>query len=129
MRVKCKIYISLERDPVNYVSITHNFETCLEKGNSHILRRLQLVIHHCTRKAREAVESWVKTREAVESWVKKETLRDNFGRLHIKVQAHVKLESLVPLKQKGGPRLLEFSSRHEVAKRTLLTWVPNVLRD
>ena len=52
-------YVHFDGEPVNYISFMHNFETCLEKDNPDNSRRLQLLIQHCTGKAREAVESCV----------------------------------------------------------------------
>ena len=44
-------------DPLKYVTFMHNFKTYLEMDNPDEARRLQLLIQHCTGKAREAIES------------------------------------------------------------------------
>ena len=50
-------YHRFDGDPLKYVTFVHNFETYLEKDNPDEARRLQLLIQHCTGKAREAIES------------------------------------------------------------------------
>ena len=50
-------YLHFDRDPMNYVSFMHNFETCLKKDNPDGATRLQLLIQHCTGKAAEAIKS------------------------------------------------------------------------
>ena len=52
-------YLKFDRDPITYVTFIHNFETYLELDNPDDSRRLQLLIQHCTGKAREAIESCV----------------------------------------------------------------------
>ena len=37
----------------------HNFENCLERDDPDDSRKVQLLIQHCTGKAREAIESCV----------------------------------------------------------------------
>ena len=113
-------YMHFDGEPVNYISFMHNFETCLEKDNPDNSRRLQLLIQHCTGKAREAVESCVDLPEEYGYQAAKETLRENFGKPHIIAQAYIrKLENLAPLKQVSGQSLLEFARHLEVANRTL----------
>ena len=113
-------YMHFDGEPVNYISFMHNFETCLEKDNPDNSRRLQLLIQHCTGKAREAVESCVNLPEEYGYQAAKETLRENFGKPHIIAQAYIrKLENLAPLKQVSGQSLLEFARHVEVANRTL----------
>ena len=83
-------------------------------------RRLQLLIPHCTSKAREALESCANLPEEYGYQAAKETLRENFGKPHIIAQAYIKkLENLAPLKQVNGQSLLEFARHLEVANRTL----------
>ena len=113
-------YMHFDGEPVNYISFMHNFETCLEKDNPDNSRKLQLLIQHCTGKAREAVESCVNLPEEYGYQAAKETLRENFGKPHIIAQAYIKkLENLAPLKQVNGQKLLEFARHLEVANRTL----------
>ena len=113
-------YMHFDGEPVNYISFMHNFETCLEKDNPDNSRRLQLLIQHCTGKAREAVESCVNLPEEYGYQAAKENLRENFGKPHIIAQAYIrKLENLAPLKQVNGQSLLEFARHLEVANRTL----------
>ena len=113
-------YMHFDGEPVNYISFMHNFETCLEKDNPDNSRRLQLLIQHCTGKAREAVESCVNLPEEYGYQAAKETLRENVGKPHIIAQAYIrKLENLAPLKQVSGQSLLEFARHLEVANRTL----------
>ena len=83
-------YMHFDGEPVNYISFMHNFETCLDKDNPDNSRRLQLLIQHCTGKAREAVESCVNLPEEYGYQAAKETLRENFGKPHIIAQAYIK---------------------------------------
>ena len=52
-------YMHFDGDPMHYITFIHNFETCLEKDNPDSATRFQLLIQHCTGKAREAIESCV----------------------------------------------------------------------
>ena len=44
---------------MKYGAFMHNFENFLEQDNPDESRKLQLLIQHCTGKAREAIESCV----------------------------------------------------------------------
>ncbi|XP_046862830.1 uncharacterized protein LOC124456429 [Xenia sp. Carnegie-2017] len=114
-------YMHFEGDAINYASFMHNFETCLEKDNPDNSTRLQLLIQHCTGKARDAIESCVNL-PAQESYnIAKNTLYEKFGKPHIIAKAHVlKLMNLPLLKQADGPSLLESTRHMEVANRTLV---------
>ena len=50
-------YHRFDDGPLKYVTFMQNFETCLEKDNPDEARRLQLLIQHCTGKARKAIGS------------------------------------------------------------------------
>ena len=80
-----------------YVSFIHNFETCLEKDNPDSATRLQLLIQHCSGKAKEAIESCVNLPAGQGYRTAKNTLKENFGKPHIIAKAHIKkLKSLPP---------------------------------
>ena len=112
-------YHRFDGDPLKYVTFMHNFETYLEKDNPDESRRLQLLIQHCTGKAREAIESCANLSNDGYR-VAKQTLRENFGKPHVIAEAHVKkLLSLPCLKNVDGPALLEFSRHLDTADRTL----------
>ena len=112
-------YMHFDGDPMNYVSFIHNFETCLEKDNLDSATRLQLLIQHCSGKAKEAIESCVNLPVGRGYTTVKNTLKENFGKPHIITKAHTKkLESLSPLKQADGPSLLEYARNLEIAHRT-----------
>ena len=112
-------YHRFDGDPLKYVTFMHNFETYLEKDNPDESRRLQLLIQHCTGKAREAIESCANLPNDGYR-VAKQTLRENFGKPHVIAEAHVKkLLSLPCLKNVDGPALLEFSRHLDTADRTL----------
>jgi len=112
-------YHQFNGDPLKYVTLMHNFETYLEKDNPDESRRLQLLIEHCTGKEREAIESCANLSNDGYR-VAKQTLRENFGKPHVKAEAHVKkLLSLPCLKNVDGPALLEFSRHLDTADRTL----------
>ena len=112
-RIKC---MHFDGDPMNYVSFIHNFETCLEKDNPDSATRLQLLIQHCSGKAKEAIESCVNLPVGRGYITAKNTLKENFGKPHIIAKAHIKqLESLPPLKQADGPSLLEYARNLEIA--------------
>ena len=112
-------YHRFDGDPLKYVTFTHNFETYLEKDNPGDSRRLQLLIQHCTGKAREAIESCANLPNDGYR-VAKQTLRENFGKPHVIAEAHVKkLLGLPCLKNVDGPALLEFSRHLDTADRTL----------
>ena len=115
---------------MKYVSLMHNFETCLERDNPDNSRRLQLLIQHCYGKAREAIESCVNLPVEEGYYVAKNTLRENFGKPHIIAKAHIKkLENLPLLKQAEGQSLLEFARHLEVAERTLTGMGPEYVSD
>ena len=81
--------------------------------------RLQLLIQHCSRKAKEAIESCVILPVGKGYITAKNTMKENFGKPHIIAKAHIKkLESLLPLKQADGPSLLEYARNLEIAHRT-----------
>ena len=83
----------------------YNFETFLEKDNPDDSRRLQLLIQHCTGKAREAIESCANLAD-VGYQVAKQTLREDFGKPHVIAEARVKkLLNLPCLKNVDGPSL------------------------
>ena len=106
-----------------------NFETCLE-DHTDGSRSLQLLIQHCTGKAREAIESCVNlpVSEGYES--AKKTLKENFGLPRVIAKAHLKkLEQLPPLKASTGSALLEFSRSLEIAERTLKGMGPEYVSD
>ena len=112
-------YHRFDGDPLKYVTFMHNFETYLEKDNPDEARRLQLLIQHCTGKAREAIESCANLPNDGYR-VAKQTLRENFGKPHVIAEAHVKkLLGLPCLKNIDGPALLEFSRHLDTADRTL----------
>ena len=50
-------YLHFNGDLLKYGTFVHNFENCLERDNPDDSRKLQLLIQHCTGKAREAIES------------------------------------------------------------------------
>ena len=50
-------YHRFDDDPLKYVTFMHNVETYWEKDNPDEASRLQVLIQHCTGKAREAIES------------------------------------------------------------------------
>ena len=118
-------YMHFDGDPMNYVSFIHKFETCLEKDNPDSATRLQLLIQHCSGKAKEAIESCVNLPVGRGYITAKNTLKENFGKPHIIAKAHIKkLESLPPLKQADGPSLLEYARNLEIAHRTLSSMGP-----
>ena len=113
-------YLKFDGDPFRYVSIIHNFETYLEEDNPDDSRWLQLLIQHCTGKAREVVESCENLPVSDGYRVAKETLRENFGKPQVIADAHIKkLLHLPSLKNVDGPSLLEFSRHLDNAHRTL----------
>ena len=112
-------YHRFDGDPLKYVTFMRNFETYLEKDNPDESRRLQLLIQHCTGKAREAIESCANLSNDGYR-VAKQTLRENFGKPHVTAEAHVKkLLNLPCMKSVDGPSLLEFSRHLDTADRTL----------
>ena len=112
-------YHRFDGDPLKYVTFMHNFETYLEKDNPDEARRLQLLIQHCTGKAKGAIESCANLPNDGYR-VAKQTLRENFGKPHVIAEAHVKkLLGLPCLKNIDGPALLEFSRHLDTADRTL----------
>ena len=112
-------YHRFDGDPIKYVTFMRNFETYLEKDNPDESRRLQLLIQHCTGKAREAIESCANLSNDGYR-VAKQTLRENFGKPHVIAEAHVKkLLNLPCMKSVDGPSLLEFSRHLDTADRTL----------
>ena len=122
-------YMHFGGNPIDYVSFMRNFETCLE-DHTDGSRSLQLLIQHCTGKAREAIESCVNlpVSEGYES--AKKTLKENFGLPHVIAKAHLKkLEQLQPLKASTGSALLEFSRSLEIAERTLKGMGPEYVSD
>ncbi|XP_078384177.1 uncharacterized protein LOC144666660 [Oculina patagonica] len=112
-------YHRFDGDPLKYVTFMHNFETYLERDNPDESRRLQLLIQHCTGKAKEAIESCSNLRNDGYR-VAKQTLRENFGKPHVIAEAHVKkLLNLPCMKSVDGPSLLELSRHLDTADRTL----------
>ncbi|XP_028404829.1 uncharacterized protein LOC114527399 [Dendronephthya gigantea] len=112
-------YLRFNGDPLRYVTFIRNFEVCLEKDNPDQERKLQLLIQHCVGKAREVIESCINLENGYK--VAKETLKLNFGKLHIIAEAHVKkLMTLPDLKTVDGPSLLEFARHLTTAERTLI---------
>ncbi|KAL9953712.1 hypothetical protein ACROYT_G041167 [Oculina patagonica] len=112
-------YHRFDGDPLKYVTFMHNFETYLERDNPDESRRLQLLIQHCTGKAKEAIESCSNLRNDGYR-VTKQTLRENFGKPHVIAEAHVKkLLNLSCMKSVDGPSLLELSRHLDTADRTL----------
>ena len=111
-------YIKFNGDPLRYVTFIHNFESCLEKDNRDEDRKLQLLIQHCTGKARESIQSCVNLPNGYK--VAKQTLQKNFGKAHIIAEAHIsKLLSLPDLKTADGPSLLEFARQLTITEHTL----------
>ena len=112
-------YHRFDGDPLKYVIFMHNFETYLERDNPDESRRLQLLIQHCKGKAREAIESCANLSNDGYR-VMKQTLRENFGKPHVKAEAHVKkLLSLPCLRNVDRSALLEVSRHLDTAERTL----------
>jgi hypothetical protein len=98
----------------------HNFENCLERDNPDDSRKLQLLIQHCTGKAREAIDSCANLPTNDGYLVAKETLREKFGKPHVIAVTHIKkLVDLPSLKSGDGQSLLEFSRYLNTAERTL----------
>ena len=116
-------YMHFDGDPMNYVSFIHNFETCLEKDNPDSATRLQLLIQHCSGKAKDAIESCVNLPAGQGNRTAKNTLKENFGKPQTIAKAHTK-KSLPPLKQADGPSLLEYARNLEIAHRTLSSMGP-----
>ena len=84
------------------MTFIHNFETYLEQDNPEDSRRLQLLIQHCTGKAREAIESCANLPVSDFYRVAKETLLENFGKPHVIADAQIeKLLRLPNLKNVG----------------------------
>ena len=113
-------YLKFDGDPLRYVSIIHNFKTYWEQDNPDDSRWLQLLIQHCTGKAREVVESCENLPVSDGYRVAKETLRENFGKLQVIADAHIKkLLHLPSLKNVDGPSLLEFSRHLDTTDGTM----------
>ena len=113
-------YLHFNGDPLKYGTFMHNFEVCLERDNPDDSRKLQLLMQHCSRKAREAIESCINLPSKVGYRVAKETLRENFGKPHVIAMAHIKrITNLPSLKSADGPSLLELSRHPNTAERTL----------
>jgi len=68
-------YQRFDGDPLKYVTFMHRFETYLEKDNPDESRRLQLLIQHCTGKAREAIEVMQICLTMVTEWQNKPYVR------------------------------------------------------
>lgn len=95
----------------------HNFENCLERDNPDESRKLQLLIQHCTGRAKKAI---VNLPSGDGYRIAKETLHENVGKPHVITEAHIKkLMDLPNLKNGDGPSLLEFSRHLNTAQRTL----------
>ncbi|XP_028404040.1 uncharacterized protein LOC114526663 [Dendronephthya gigantea] len=91
-----------------------------EQDNSDESRKLQLLIQHCSGKAREAIESYVSLSNGDGYRVAKDTLYENFGKPHVIVETHIKrLMNLPSLKIGDGPSLLQFARHLETAQKTL----------
>ena len=113
-------YLHFNGDPLKYGTFMHNFENCLERDDPDDSRKLQLLIQHCTGKAREAIESCVNLPSKEGYRLAKETLHEHFGKPHVIAMAHLKkLMDLPHLKLGDGPSLLEFSRHLSTAERTL----------
>ncbi len=113
-------YLHFNGDPLKYGTFMYNFENCLEMDNPDDSRKLQLLIQHCTGKAREAIESCVNLPFENGYRVAKETLHEHFGNPHVISMTHIKkLIDLTCLKATDEPSLLEFSRHLNIAKRTL----------
>ena len=112
-------YHRFDDGPLKYVTFKQNFETSLEKDNPDEARRLQLLIQHCTGKAREAIGSCANLPNDGYP-VPKQSLRENFGKPHVIAEAHVKkLLGLPYLKNSDGPALMEFNRHLDTADRDL----------
>ncbi len=83
-------YLHFNGDPLKYGTFMHNFENCLERDNPDDSRKLQLLIQHCTGKAREANESCVNLPFENGYRVAKETIHEHFGKPHVIAMAHIK---------------------------------------
>ncbi|CAB3996126.1 Hypothetical predicted protein, partial [Paramuricea clavata] len=104
----------------NSVATTNGLPTNAKRDNPDESRRLQLLIQHCSGKAREAIESCVSLPHNDGYHVAKETLYENFGKPHVIAEAHTKkLMNLPSLKNGDGPSLLQFARYLETAQRTL----------
>ncbi len=113
-------YLRFDGDPMKYGAFIHNFENFLEQDNPDEPRKLQLLIQHCSGRAREAIESCVSLSSEDGFQVAKETLYENFGKPYVIAEAHTKkLLNLPSLKNGDGPSLLQFARHLETAKRTL----------
>jgi hypothetical protein len=113
-------YLHFNGDPLKFGAFMHNFENCLERDDPDDSRKLQLLIQHCTGKAREAIESCVNLAASDGYRVAKETLHEHFGKPHVIAMAHIKkLVDLPSLKSGDGQSLLEFSRHLNTAERTL----------
>ncbi|XP_055955970.1 uncharacterized protein LOC126816200 [Patella vulgata] len=123
-------YLHFDGNPLKYASFIHNFETCLESQNSDSSRRLQLLIQHCTFKARDAIESCVNLPPEEGYVTARKTLLENFGRSHIVADAHLKkLENLSPIKVADSASLLEFGRNLEDTYRVLSGMGPEYVTD
>ena len=92
----------------------------LRKINADHSRKLQLLIQHCQRKAREAITSCANLPPDEGYSTAKETLRETLGKPHVIAEAHIKqLENLPKLKSAKDPTLLGFARNLDVADRTL----------
>ena len=112
-------YMYFDGNPIKFPSF-QNFETCLEKNSSNEECNLQLLIQHCRRKTREAIESCVNLSAEEGYKVAKDTLQESFGKPHIIAGAHIKmLIDLPTIKKADRSTLLEFSHHLDSTNRTL----------
>lgn len=123
-------YLRFDGDPMRYGAFIHNFENLLERDNPDNARKLQLLIQHCSGRAREAIESCVNLSNEDGYRAAKETLYENFGKPYIIAEVHTKkLMSLPNLKTGDGSSLLQSARHLETAQRTFTGMGPSYVAD
>ena len=81
-------YMCFDGIPIKFPSFIHDFEICLEKNSTNEESKLQLLIQHCCRKAKEAIESCVNLPAEEGYQVAKDTLQESFRKPHI-IAGHI----------------------------------------
>ena len=115
-------------NPTNFPSFLHNFETCVGRNNDSDESKLQLLIHHCNDKCKEAIKACVNLPVHEGHRVAKETSTENFGKPHIIARAHIsKLVNLLDLKKAEDSSLLKFARNLGSTSRTLERMGPEYL--
>ena len=111
--------MKFDGDPLEYAEFFTNFRDNIESQVADESQRLTRLLAQCFGKAKDAIRSCVNLPVGCRYSGAWNTLRDNFGRPHMVVKAHMKKLREIQVRKADASALMDFVRRLEDARRVL----------